>query len=116
MAITSSSTPTSTPPPPPPPPSAGKERLLRGLFPLVFAVNIGLGVYIFTRASKKQSAEKDVETAKKVPSSPVVSTGAIVTEKTISTEVPGPKEALPPVPEHEQHELFNWILEEKRKV
>ncbi|KAJ6815982.1 WAS/WASL-interacting protein family member 3 [Iris pallida] len=107
---------TTPPSPPPPPPSAGKRRLLRGIFPLVLAVNIAVGVYLYTRTSKKQSAEKDVDTKKQVPPPPVVSTEATVPEKTISTEMPAPVKALPPVPEHEQRELFKWILEEKRKV
>lgn len=113
MATSSSS---SAPTPPSPVPSAGKKRLLRGIFPLVLAVNIAIGVYLYARTSKKQSAEKDVETKKQLPSSPVVSKEAIVPEKTISTEMSAPVKALPPVPEHEQRELFKWILEEKRKV
>lgn len=30
--------------------------------------------------------------------------------------VPLPTKVLPPIAEHEQREIFKWILEEKRKV
>jgi len=49
-----------------------------------------------------------------VPSSSVADTQAAVSEKTVS--LPAPAKVQPPIPEHEQRELYKWILEEKRKV
>lgn len=51
-------------------------------------------------------------------SPPVESKETAVSEKTVSTESLPPlaKAALPPIPEHEQRELYKWILEEKRKM
>ena len=36
------------------------------------------------------------------------------TEAAVS--LPAPVKVWPPIPEHEQRELYKWILEEKRKV
>ncbi|KAG1346348.1 hypothetical protein COCNU_06G001770 [Cocos nucifera] len=107
----SSSTAASTPPPPPPP-SAAKKGFFRRILPLFLAANLGVGVYVLTRTSMKQPADKDEQ----VPSQ-VVSPGAPVPEKKSSAEpLPTPIKMLPPIPEHEQRQLFKWILEEKRKV
>ncbi|XP_008797763.2 uncharacterized protein LOC103712855 [Phoenix dactylifera] len=108
----SSSTAASTPPPPPLPPAA-KKGFFRRILPLFLAASLGVGVYVLARTSMKQPADKDEE----VPSSQLVSTDAPIPEKKLSAEpLLTPKKMLPPIPEHEQHELFKWILEEKRKV
>ncbi|KAG1367559.1 Deneddylase UL48 [Cocos nucifera] len=98
----------------PPPPSAAKKGFIRRIVPLLLAANLGIGVYILTRTSMRQPADKD----EKVLSSPVDSTGAPVPdEKKSSAEPPStPMKVLPPIPENEQGQLFEWILEEVRKV
>ncbi|CAL9107487.1 unnamed protein product, partial [Musa textilis] len=74
-------------------------------------------VYVLLRTSKKESTEKDEEAVGEVPASPVATIKPVIPDKKqVIGPIPAPLKVLPPIAEQEQRELFQWILEEKRKV
>ncbi|CAL9112302.1 unnamed protein product, partial [Musa hybrid cultivar] len=74
-------------------------------------------VYVLLRTSKKESTEKDEEAVGEVPASPVATIKPVIPDKEqVVGSIPAPLKVLPPIAEQEQRELFQWILEEKRKV
>ncbi|KAG6524690.1 hypothetical protein ZIOFF_014625 [Zingiber officinale] len=74
-------------------------------------------VYALLTTSKKEPSEKEgEEAAKMVPAASVTLEPATPDKKTVFATVTPPTEVLPPITEQEQRELFEWILEEKRKV
>ncbi|THU68545.1 hypothetical protein C4D60_Mb08t05020 [Musa balbisiana] len=74
-------------------------------------------VYVLLRTSKKESTEKDEEAVGEVPASPVATIKPVIPDKEqVVGPIPAPLKVLPPIAEQEQRELFQWILEEKRKV
>lgn len=74
-------------------------------------------VYVLLRTSKKESTEKDEEAVGEVPASPVATIKPVIPDKEqVVGSIPAPVKVLPPIAEQEQRELFQWILEEKRKV
>ncbi|KAI4381870.1 hypothetical protein MLD38_007897 [Melastoma candidum] len=104
-------------PPPPPPAKEPFARRYKFLWPLLLAVNIAVGAYLFMRTSKKDTKvaeeEEDAKVAISPPtSSPVTSTASVVP----STPVVQPMIAKEPIPPSQQRELFKWMLEEKRKT
>ncbi|OMO66308.1 hypothetical protein COLO4_30652 [Corchorus olitorius] len=113
----------SAPPPPPQPPKESFARRYKFLWPLLLAVNLSVGAYLFIRTNKKKDTsitEEDV--AKDVGSTPV-STTTVTAPPPPVTEQPLPLPSITqpvklpePVPESQQRELFKYILEEKRKV
>ncbi|CAD5163332.1 unnamed protein product [Musa acuminata subsp. malaccensis] len=103
--------------PPPPPPSAAKKGFLRRVIPFLLTANLAVGVYVLLRTSKKESTEKDEEAVGEVPASPVATIKPVIPDKEqVVGSIPAPLKVLPPIAEQEQRELFQWILEEKRKV
>ncbi|URE29954.1 hypothetical protein MUK42_17586 [Musa troglodytarum] len=103
--------------PPPPPPSAAKKGFLRRVLPFLLTANLAVGVYVLLRTSKKESTEKDEEAVGEVPASPVATIKPVIPDKKqVIGPIPAPLKVLPPIAEQEQRELFQWILEEKRKV
>ncbi|XP_004297602.1 PREDICTED: uncharacterized protein LOC101297430 [Fragaria vesca subsp. vesca] len=114
-AAPSSSTMHSSTPPPPPPPQLPKESFARRykfLWPMLLAVNLGVGAYLFMRTKKK---ETDVEEE--------ITTAVSSVAQTTATEKPMPQPAITEpvkmrelISEEQQREAFKWILEEKRKV
>ncbi|KAL2337967.1 hypothetical protein Fmac_012413 [Flemingia macrophylla] len=101
------------PPPPPPPPKEPFVRRYKFLWPMLLAVNIGVGAYLFMRTGKKDTDEKEQD------ASPVSTQDA--TASVVETSVPSPPITnsvikYEPIPESQQRELLKWILEEKRKV
>ncbi|XP_009412220.2 uncharacterized protein LOC103993763 [Musa acuminata AAA Group] len=109
--------PASSAPPPPPPPSAAKKGFLRRVIPFLLTANLAVGVYVLLRTSKKESTEKDEEAVGEVPASPVATIKPVIPDKEqVVGPIPAPLKVLPPIAEQEQRELFQWILEEKRKV
>ncbi|XP_065019660.1 uncharacterized protein LOC135645320 [Musa acuminata AAA Group] len=103
--------------PPPPPPSAAKKGFLRRVIPFLLTANLAVGVYVLLRTSKKESTEKDEEAVGEVPASPVATIKPVIPDKEqVVGSIPAPVKVLPPIAEQEQRELFQWILEEKRKV
>ncbi|CAN6441758.1 unnamed protein product [Victoria cruziana] len=110
--------PSETPPPPPSSAQVPKEsaaRRYKFVWPVLLAVNVAIGAYLFLNANKKD--EKEV--AEVVGGAPVSTASATVAvpEKTLPPE-PTIVTAIPrePIPEDEQRNLFKWMLEEKRKV
>ncbi|XP_042462773.1 uncharacterized protein LOC122046233 [Zingiber officinale] len=108
-----------TPAPPnrPSPPGPAEKRFLRRSLRFFLAANIAFGVYALLTTSKKEPSEKEgEEAAKMVPAASVTLEPATPDKKTVFATVTPPTEVLPPITEQEQRELFEWILEEKRKV
>ena len=72
---------------------------------------------MFARAKKKDISVEESKAAAKVPSAPIVTTATPVPEEPVLsppiTELVNVRE---PIPVDQQHELFKWMLEEKRKV
>ncbi|KAJ8467078.1 hypothetical protein OPV22_029630 [Ensete ventricosum] len=103
--------------PPPPPPFAAKKGFLRRVLPFLLTANLAVGGYVLLRTSKKESTEKDEEAVGEVPASPVVTIKPVIPDKKqVVGPIPAPLKVLPPIAEQEQRELFQWILEEKRKM
>ncbi|XP_004510369.1 uncharacterized protein [Cicer arietinum] len=105
-------------PPPPPPPPPLKEPFVRRykfLWPMLLAVNLGVGVYLFTRTSTKK--KDTVEEEKDASPDSVKDTTAPVTETSVFLPpTVNPVIKREPIPENQQRELLKWILEEKRKI
>ncbi|KAL5572486.1 hypothetical protein UlMin_022083 [Ulmus minor] len=117
-------------PPSSPLPLPPKESLVRRyklMWRVLLISNLALGAYMFVTPKKKSSGElhgktsevgakesKVVEKVEEVPSTPSESDiMAIYEAQTYSPPVVKVRE---PIPEDQQRELFNWVLEEKRKV
>ncbi|XP_050382151.1 uncharacterized protein LOC126799078 [Argentina anserina] len=84
----------------PPPPKLPKESFARRykfLWPMLLAVNFGVGAYLFMRTKKKGTTPI---TEEPLPQ-------PIITE---------PVKVHEPISEEQQREAFKWMLEEKRKV
>ncbi|XP_058179274.1 uncharacterized protein LOC131298027 [Rhododendron vialii] len=112
--------PSSHTPPPLEPPRESFARRYKFVWPLLLAVNLGVGAYLFMRTKKKNSGvEEEVSGVPPTPT-PSPSTAAVtvpVTEKTPSLPpVVEPVMLRDPIPENQQRELYKWLLEEKRKV
>ncbi|XP_058069279.1 uncharacterized protein LOC131218627 isoform X2 [Magnolia sinica] len=102
--------------PPPTPPKESFARRYKFVWPLLLAVNLAVGGYLFMRTKKKDTGAEDDEIAGETPA-PIASTTALVPEKTsLVPPIAKPIEVRQPIPEHEQRELFKWMLEEKRKA
>ncbi|XP_057455240.1 uncharacterized protein LOC130746578 [Lotus japonicus] len=102
-----------TAPPPPPPPKESFARRYKYLWPMLLAVNLGVGAYLFVRTKKKDIGEEEQD-ASPVP---VKETVAHVAETRVSpAPIASPVIEREPIPVDQQRELFKWILEEKRKV
>ncbi|KAK9715768.1 hypothetical protein RND81_06G187800 [Saponaria officinalis] len=116
------------PPPLPPPPSSIPEiptaRIQRyKLAWRVFMIgNLGLGAYIFARAKMKDSNVKtqkaQLPSPLPLPTTTPEPTADNVEEPEIasSTPIADLVKVCEPVPEDQQRELFQWILDEKRKI
>lgn len=86
-----------------------------------------LAAYMFVRASRKDSgivnskaSEKSVgdeKAAAKVPSDPITNTDIPIPELLdFPPPLMEPVKVRQPIPEYQQRELFQWMLEEKRKI
>ncbi|KAL7162613.1 hypothetical protein ACSBR2_042990 [Camellia fascicularis] len=111
--------PPSKPPPPPQPPKESFARRYKFVWPLLLAVNIAVGAYLFMRTKKKDTGIEEGEVPN-VPPTPGPTTAAAVVPIGEKTSFPTPIiESVmlrDPIPENQQRELFKWLLEEKRKV
>ncbi|KAL7180363.1 hypothetical protein ACSBR1_043545 [Camellia fascicularis] len=111
--------PPSKPPPPPQPPKESFARRYKFVWPLLLAVNIAVGAYLFMRTKKKDAGVEEGEVPN-VPPTPGPTTAAAVVPISEKTSFPTPIiESVmlrDPIPENQQRELFKWLLEEKRKV
>ncbi|CAJ1950967.1 unnamed protein product [Sphenostylis stenocarpa] len=99
--------------PPPPPPKEPFVRRYKFVWPILLAVNLGVGAYLFMGWKKKDTSDEEQDV------SPVSTKDAAV--HVVETSVSTPPIANPvikqePIPENQQRELLKWILEEKRKV
>lgn len=77
--------------------------------------------YLFMRTSKKDTETAEEEEESKVAvapptSSSVPSTASMVDKSPSTTPVVQPVIKREPIPPSQQHELFKWMLEEKRKI
>ncbi|XP_015061540.1 uncharacterized protein LOC107007430 [Solanum pennellii] len=119
MASTSTSTPVGSAAAPPPPPPLKDSFLRRNKFllPMILALNLSLGAYLFM--TKKKDVGTEAGEVSDVPSSSVSSTAAITAVAGKQATVPAlvqPAVVHEPIPEDQQRELMKWILEEKRKL
>ncbi|KAF3450616.1 hypothetical protein FNV43_RR06705 [Rhamnella rubrinervis] len=104
----------SSSPPPPQPPKESFARRYKFLWPMLLAVNIAVGAYLFTRTKKKETGTEGEATS---PVSTTAATTVPAVEKPIqSPTINGSAKLREPIPEDQQRELFKWVLEEKRKV
>ncbi|KAL3631988.1 hypothetical protein CASFOL_024972 [Castilleja foliolosa] len=115
------------PPPPPQPPKESFVRRYRFLWPLLLVVNFTIGAYVLMRTTTKSKSTSEEE----IPVGPTTSTSTStaaastiiekpitanpITENLITPPIMKPV-VRAPIPEDQQHELFKWMLEEKRKV
>ncbi|XVF49016.1 hypothetical protein PTKIN_Ptkin03bG0235000 [Pterospermum kingtungense] len=123
----------------PPPPFSSKESRINRFKPIwriLLISNLALGAYMFAKARKKNSgivnikhsetgaehdkseteAEHDNNETEADFASDPVTTALIHEEPPILPVVARPPMVLEPIPEDRQRELFEWMLEEKRKV
>ncbi|KAH7519198.1 hypothetical protein FEM48_Zijuj08G0010300 [Ziziphus jujuba var. spinosa] len=111
-----------------PPPFAPKESLTKR-YKLVWRVllisNFALGGYLFARARKKdrdiatrrasETGSKDAKAAEEVHPPPIT-TPPISEILALLPPVMEPRKLRKPILEDQQRQLFEWMLEEKRKV
>ncbi|XP_007012846.2 PREDICTED: uncharacterized protein LOC18588403 isoform X1 [Theobroma cacao] len=112
------------------PPLSSKESRINRYKPIwriLLISNLALGAYMFAKARKKNSSIVDNRPAKiemepekskteaDVSSAPLTPT-PVYEEPPIFPVVATPPKVLEPIPEDQRRELFEWILEEKRKV
>ncbi|KAG9455707.1 hypothetical protein H6P81_000215 [Aristolochia fimbriata] len=112
-----------TPPPTPtkmasaetpvPPPKESFARRYKFVWPVLLAVNLALGGYLFLRTRKK---DEDEDISEKTIPTPAERSPPVTEEPLPTPNVSQPVKVRDPIPENEQRQLFNWILEEKRKV
>ncbi|GMY33509.1 hypothetical protein FCV25MIE_28751 [Fagus crenata] len=100
----------SSAPPPQPPPKESFARRYKFLWPMLLAVNLAVGGYLFMRTKKK-----DEEDATPVPTT-AATTVPLAEKPVLSPPITKTVKLREPIPEDQQRELFKWILEEKRKV
>lgn len=104
------------PPPPPPLPKEPFIKRYKFVWPMLLAVNFGIGVYLFARTSTKKE-DTEVEEKDAAPPISVKDTTAPVAVTSASPPpIANPVIKREPIPEGQQRELFKWILEEKRKI
>ncbi|XP_075636830.1 uncharacterized protein LOC142609079 [Castanea sativa] len=125
----------SEPPPPPLPPKESLIKRYKLIWRLLLNANLALGAYMFVRASRKdsgivnsKSSEKSVgdekeksvgdeKAAAKLPSDPITNTDIPIPEiLDFPPPLMEPVKVRQPIPEDQQRELFQWMLEEKRKI
>ncbi|KHN11291.1 hypothetical protein glysoja_023355 [Glycine soja] len=102
-----------TPPPPPPPPKEPFIRRYKFVWPVLLAVNLGVGAYLFMGTKKKDTGEEEQDAT---PVSTKDATPHVVETPVSSPSITNPVINREPIPENQQRELLKWILEEKRKV
>ncbi|XP_060172879.1 uncharacterized protein LOC132603713 isoform X2 [Lycium barbarum] len=99
----------------PPPPPLPKESFLRRnkfVLPIILAVNLSAGAYLFMRTKKNDVGAEAGEVSDS-------STSAVTAVAEKQATVPAPVQPAvvhEPIPEKQQRELMKWILEEKRKL
>nr|XP_016479423.1 PREDICTED: uncharacterized protein LOC107800713 [Nicotiana tabacum] len=106
--------------PPPPPHTQTKElptswRGAKFIWRAVLIFNLGLGAYLFTRPAKKERKANiappviPAETSTPTPPAPQ-------NFEPIFTPIPEPVKVPEPLSVDQQRSVFEWMLEEKRKV
>ncbi|BAT98403.1 hypothetical protein LR48_Vigan1082s000700 [Vigna angularis] len=100
--------------PPPPPPKVPFVRRYKFVWPILLAVNLGVGAYLFLGTKKKDIGEEEEQDVSPVSTK---DTTAPVVEMSVSTPpITNPVVKREPIPQNQQLELLKWILEEKRKI
>ncbi|XP_074289070.1 uncharacterized protein LOC141614208 isoform X2 [Silene latifolia] len=108
------------------PPDVPKESFARRykyMWPLLLTVNLAVGAYLFMRTKKKdRPIEEEITNTTPAPTSSTSiappaptapPTPTAVIETAPAAQPIKVSELIPPV---QQHELFKWMLEEKRKI
>ncbi|KAL4625771.1 hypothetical protein ACB092_05G048300 [Castanea dentata] len=100
--------------PPQPPPKESFAQRYKFLYPMLVAVNLAVGAYLFVWTKKK---DEHIEEEGATPVSIPTAKTAPIAEKTLHLpSVTKPVKLWEPIPEDKQGELFKWMLEEKRKI
>ncbi|XP_068649402.1 uncharacterized protein [Aristolochia californica] len=101
---------------PVPPRKESFARRYKFVWPVLLSVNLALGGYLFLRTKKKDTVTENEEVPEKAVPPPAESRSPPTTEETlVIPKVTESVNAREPIPEPEQRQLFNWILDEKRK-
>ncbi|XP_030967395.1 uncharacterized protein LOC115987923 [Quercus lobata] len=103
----------SSSPPQPPPPKESFARRYKFVWPMLLAVNLAVGAYLFMRTKKKDA---DIEEEVATPQSTTSATATLVEKPSPLPPITQVVKLREPIPEDQQRELFKWMLEEKRKV
>ncbi|KAL6984666.1 glycine hydroxymethyltransferase [Sarracenia purpurea var. burkii] len=106
----------SSSPPPPQPPKESLAQRYKVVWRLLLISNLALGAYMFARARKKEKDVEDSKGAAKIPTAPIETATPLAEEPTLSPPIIEPEKVRQPIPDDQQHELFKWMLEEKRKA
>ncbi|GMH17611.1 hypothetical protein Nepgr_019452 [Nepenthes gracilis] len=102
---------------PPAPPRESFARRYKFLWPLLLTVNLAVGAYLFMRTKKKDVGEEDAPNAGSSSFSHTAAPTPPVPENpSLPLPVAEPLKLPEPIPENQQHKLFEWMLEEKRKI
>ncbi|KAL2553719.1 hypothetical protein Fot_07338 [Forsythia ovata] len=83
---------------------------------VILIFNFALGAYMFAQAGRKERVKEKTEERAEVVSTPTATTAPTYEEPAFSPHIPRPVMVRQPIPENEQRELFEWMLEEKRKI
>ncbi|XP_022842892.1 uncharacterized protein LOC111366361 [Olea europaea var. sylvestris] len=82
----------------------------------ILIFNFALGAYMFAQAGWKERVKEKTESKAEVVSTPTETTAPPVEEPAFEPPVTRPVIVRQPIPEDRQRELFEWMLEEKRKI
>ncbi|CAJ1941694.1 unnamed protein product [Sphenostylis stenocarpa] len=115
-----------TPPPAPPPlpPTGLLMKRCKFIWRLLLLSNLALGAFLFASAKRRDSVEITRRTALKshkgkasveVPPEPITSSIDLNCDD-FFVPVTTPVQMRAPIPEEQQREIFQWMLEEKRKL
>ncbi|CAA0827135.1 Unknown protein [Striga hermonthica] len=105
-------------PPVNPIPNEATVKRYKSIWRVVLIFNFALGGYMFWQSGKKPRGKEKtaVPTEEVAPETPVIVTPPVEPEPVLPTPITSPVIVRQPVTEDQQREIFNWILEEKRKV
>ncbi|KAK7347809.1 hypothetical protein VNO80_22348 [Phaseolus coccineus] len=111
-------------PPPPAPPTGLLMKRCKFIWRLLLLSNLALGAFLFASAKRRDSVEITRRTAQKshkgkasveVPPEPITSSIDLNYDD-FFLPVTTPVQRQAPIPEELQREIFQWMLEEKRKL
>ncbi|CAH9066831.1 unnamed protein product [Cuscuta epithymum] len=99
--------------PPPPPAKEPFLRRYRFIFPMLLAVNLAIGGYLYMRTKKKDTTAIEIQETP-IPSVVTATESATIADKLVIP--PALQPVREPISEKDKRDILKWMLEEKRKL